>query len=183
MACAHRLFKQRGYEGATVELIADEADVSVTTFFRYFASKEDVFLVAFHTSLTRVEQAITGRPEGMPVITALRQVLEEMMADEPEALRESLEDARSVPALHGRVLTYEENIRQVLIDGFAADLGVAPSDLQPQMLATVVVGAFEAARASWIAAPTAVTFKSQIEQALDLAEQMSESIAQGRNPT
>ena len=55
-AAAH-LFLKRGYEAVTVEEIAAEVEVSPRTFFRYFASKEDV---------------LDGRPADEPILDALR---------------------------------------------------------------------------------------------------------------
>ena len=39
---ALRLFREQGYEGTTVGRIAEAAEVSESTFFRYFPTKEDV---------------------------------------------------------------------------------------------------------------------------------------------
>jgi AcrR family transcriptional regulator len=41
---ALRLFETRGYEHTTVEQIAEAAETSTTTFYRYFPTKEDVVL-------------------------------------------------------------------------------------------------------------------------------------------
>lgn len=173
-----RLFKQRGYEGTTVEMIADEAEISVTTFFRYFESKEDVFLASFRSVAEHVVQQIRERPPGVPVLDQVREVVIEASRDAPPATqsRTQLKAYDAVPELHERIREYEGQIQQALTEAFAQELGAPTDDLRPQMLAGAVIGSFSAARRAWFAGPRSTPFHEHLEQALDLVEEMAAPI-------
>jgi AcrR family transcriptional regulator len=67
---AYRLFEEQGYANTTVEQIADAAEVSPSTFFRYFPSKE---LVLMADDLDRVTvEALSRQPADLSPLQAFR---------------------------------------------------------------------------------------------------------------
>ena len=60
---ALRLFREQGYQRTTVEQIAAAAEVSPSTFFRYFPTKED--LVLQDDMDTRLVEAFERQPPGL----------------------------------------------------------------------------------------------------------------------
>ena len=67
-----RLFHERGFEGTTTEEIAAAVGVSQRTFFRYFASKEDVVLEAAEGVDQILFHALRARPTDEAPFRALR---------------------------------------------------------------------------------------------------------------
>jgi AcrR family transcriptional regulator len=177
IASAMKLCKARGYDGATVEMIAADAEVSVTTFFRYFESKDDVLLTSFDATRERIETAIRDREPGVPVMAALRDVMTEVLRESGLTRKRSdLRSIETVPRLHDRVRDYEERLQVVISEAFADELDVAVSDLRPQMLAGAVMGAFHASRRAWLDGPRDLTYGDHLMRALDLVERMVEPI-------
>src|SRR5437879_11261827 len=78
---AFELFARKGFEATTVEEIADAVEVSSRTFFRYFASKEDVALSPTEDLLATLLDTLAGRPPGEPALTALRHAAVEVLRD------------------------------------------------------------------------------------------------------
>ncbi|MFI6728611.1 TetR/AcrR family transcriptional regulator [Streptomyces sp. R-74717] len=60
---AARLFLAQGYERTTVDQIADAAEVSQRTVFRYFPAKEDLVLAPLTASGDALVTALRSRPE------------------------------------------------------------------------------------------------------------------------
>jgi len=69
---ALELFTTQGYERTTVDEIADAVDVSQRTFFRYFATKEDVAFAVQHMVEERFVRALTQRPPEEGPLDAMR---------------------------------------------------------------------------------------------------------------
>ena len=74
---AMRLFREHGYEETTVEQIAEAAEVSPSTFFRYFPTKEDVVLLDEYDDL--IVEAFRAQPPELTPLQAIRKALSEVM--------------------------------------------------------------------------------------------------------
>ena len=69
---ALELFAAKGYDGTAVREITDAVDVSERTFFRYFASKEDLVLSFVRDGAAGFARALADRPPQEDPLTAAR---------------------------------------------------------------------------------------------------------------
>src|SRR3954467_13009256 len=80
---AMRLFEEQGYAATTVDQIAEAADVSPSTFFRYFPSKEDVALSDEFDPL--IIAAMRNQPAGLDPIETIRRAIKAALAEISDA--------------------------------------------------------------------------------------------------
>src|SRR5262245_64989587 len=83
---AFRLIEENGYAATTVEQIADAAEVSPSTFFRYFPAKEAVLLA--DDLDPEILDALTEQPPELSPSQAVRQAYKAAMANMSEDERE-----------------------------------------------------------------------------------------------
>lgn len=67
------LFLERGFDEVGVKEVADAADVSVTTLFKYFPSKEALLFDQEADIEAALVNAVRGRPPGWSIVDALRE--------------------------------------------------------------------------------------------------------------
>jgi AcrR family transcriptional regulator len=139
---ALRLFREQGYAETTVEQIAEAAEVSPSTFFRYFPTKEDVVLQDDFDPIAIAK--FEALPADMHPVAALRAAMRETFAETPawqlEQFRELNRLTMSVPELRARAL--DEYLRSVRLAAelLAKRLGRDPSDIAIRTVAGAVVG-------------------------------------------
>ncbi|CAN5144046.1 TetR family transcriptional regulator [soil metagenome] len=144
---AYRLIDAQGYGNTTVEQIADAADVSTSTFFRYFPSKESV-LVA-DDLIEAVIDAFTTAPAELPPIAAYRHALSEMFgAMTPAEREEAITGQRlmySIPEARG--LLYGEYMRcmALIVEALQVRLQEPTSEFHRRIMAGAIVGVLMAA--------------------------------------
>jgi AcrR family transcriptional regulator len=156
---ALRLFARAGYANVTVDDIAAAAGISRRTFFRYFATKEDVLVADKRVRAEHVQAAFDARPPDEPVLASLHQVLTDVaheMAERREAMVLREEILAADPELRARVTGQLAPWTDLLIRSVAARLRADPAvDIRPALLVLASVAAFHAALRVWIADDTA----------------------------
>src|SRR6476661_3304092 len=75
------LFSRHGFDGTTVEEIADACEVSPRTFFRYFPTKEDVLFADADARRDRLLAVLAERPAAEPAFAALCAAMRTLTAD------------------------------------------------------------------------------------------------------
>jgi AcrR family transcriptional regulator len=144
---AFRLFEQRGYSATTVADIAAAADIAPRTFFAYFPSKEAVVFGDFDASFDELAARLRDRDEGETTFEALRAWIGDLIdadrdQDGREAVRHRLICDNEAVASHQRHIM--GRFEQLVADNVAVDLGDAPGDLQPKLVAAAAVAALMA---------------------------------------
>jgi AcrR family transcriptional regulator len=139
---ALRLFREQGYAQTTIEQIAAEAEVSASTVFRYFPTKEALVLHDMYDPL--LIAAFEAQPPEVRPIQALRRavrtVFADLPADEAALQRERMALVRSVPELRASML--DEFIRTVqqIADLVAVRVGRRRDDVAVLTLAGALLG-------------------------------------------
>src|ERR1039457_1948380 len=106
-AVAMRLILEQGFEKTTVEQIAAAAGLSRTSFFRYFATKEDVLLGHLEELGQKVRDALVARPAGEPAWQALRHAFDLLIEERNALPQQGLSVRRMLhdtPSLRARLL-------------------------------------------------------------------------------
>jgi AcrR family transcriptional regulator len=152
-----RLFQTQGYAATTVEQIAEAVEISPSTFFRYFSTKEAVVLTDEYDPL--LIAAFKAQPAELGPITALRRAFAEVFAALPaeqvaqERERQAL--ILSVPELRAGMLDALGQTVQMLAEVVAERIGRRADELAVRSLAGAVIGVSLAAMLAAVEDPSA----------------------------
>ena len=139
---ALRLFREQGYAATTVEQIAAAAEVSPSTFFRYFPTKEDVVLQ--DDMDVRMLEAFERQPPEMPPLAAMRAAWKEALAsftpEEMEIVTASTGLSLRVPEVRARAFDEFARVIVVMGEAIARRAGRPPQDANARVLAGAVIG-------------------------------------------
>ena len=142
---AKSLFAQRGYDAVTVAEIADAANVSVKTLFKYFESKEDLFFENEDELCERILASVRERAPGESALEAVRRQFEASTVGRPSILAEIEGFRRTVEGhatLQSRLRRMWERYEEALAELLASETGAAPYDPEPRMVAAQLISLF-----------------------------------------
>ncbi len=144
------LFISNGFDETPVERIAAAVGMSERTFFRYFASKDDVLEQLSARWRERTAELLAARPTDEPAWTSMRRSLDAFVeAATPDAFTlPLLRLIYSTPKLYGRHMLNMRRWREMFADGLRARTP-GTSELTLKLRATMAVACFEAARETW----------------------------------
>jgi mycofactocin system transcriptional regulator len=150
---ALELFAQNGFDDTTVDDIAQAAGIARRTFFRYFASKNDVVWGDFDGALQELRDQLRRVPADVPLMTGITEAVLSFNqlpagAEPQHRLRMSL--VLHTPALQAHSTLRYAGWRAVIAEHAASRLGTPADDFAPQLLAHQVLGSCVAAYEQWL---------------------------------
>ncbi|MFH9553500.1 TetR family transcriptional regulator [Streptomyces sp. NPDC051445] len=159
LRAAVELFTSRGYDGTTVDEIAEAVDVSQRTFFRYFAGKDEAALALVEMTVARFVRAVRERPPHEAPMEALRQAV----LDGWDSINEVVESVvpvelylrmyrvvESTPVLLAAHLRRSAEIEEDLARVIAEREGLDPdADPRPRLAVAVFSGVMRVTERQW----------------------------------
>ena len=131
-AAAFRRFAEQGYEATTVDQIAADADVSPSTFFRYFPTKEDLVISDDYDPL--LESALRARPVDEPLVESIRHAmiepLREIVAVDHDNMVMRMRILIDNPVVNARNQAELHRTRDVLLSVFCERSGRSPEEFE-----------------------------------------------------
>jgi AcrR family transcriptional regulator len=175
VSVAQDLFDEHGYQDTTVDAIASAAGMSRRTFFRYFASKEELVLGKYDLLGEQLIEAFRARADDEPLWPALRAMFDTALTaagggvdgDIPvHAIERIIDDT---PALRAGYLYRLELIQRSIADearqrAVRVSTPYAADDPAPEALVGAAFACMNAARATSVA--SYVTLATAVDKAM-----------------
>jgi AcrR family transcriptional regulator len=168
---ATRLFLEQGYDATTIEQIAAAVDISPSTFFNYFPTKEDVVFYDRYDPI--LASLITSGPAGETLSEAVFRALNQLsgaLEQEHEMLLGRIRLLLDVPELKARAWGEMERSRDFLTAIFAAKTGRDQGDLELRLVAMVLLVASLEAIFDWVARGGKGRLMDHVNQALEIVD-------------
>jgi AcrR family transcriptional regulator len=169
---ALRLFVVQGYEQTTIEQIAEAVEVSPSTIFRYFPTKEDLVLTDEYDAVMLA--SLAAGPAGELGVSAMRRVLGETFRDlvnqDPAMFLTRGHLMLEVPALRARLWGFLQENETALCQVFAAQSGRDPRDFELRVAAGAIIGGIMAVLTEWIQSDGRTEISTLLDRALLLLE-------------
>ncbi len=154
-AAAAQLVASRGLAGATVDRIADRADIGRATFFRYFSSKEDAVAEGMNAFwLNRITTALAAQPVHLTATEAVVGAFHELargFAEPEDQVRELATLTRSSETLDAWTLhiyvRYESAIAELIAPRIPQ---LAPQDPRPRLIGALAMATVRIALDDWL---------------------------------
>lgn len=154
---ALELFTRKGFDHTTVDEIADACNVSRRTFFRYFASKEDIFSGDKDVHESEMFDLIAARPADEPALASLRATLialaADLEADRPRMVAK-VRIINETPSLRSAGLEHEQGTIDLVVDALARRSEAEVDDearFRLRLVTQAAIGALRAAIDRWVA--------------------------------
>src|SRR6266704_3403773 len=150
------LFVDKGYDETTIDDLAAAAGMSKRTFFRYFASKEELVLGKYEYFGEQLSEDLAARPAGEPIWVSLRQIFERV-ADHVENDARRAESVamekivRDHPTLNASYLERVSRMQELVLEEARTRTG--RSDPADPRTAAIVGAAFSCLIAAWTTWP------------------------------
>ncbi|MEU2063078.1 TetR family transcriptional regulator [Streptomyces sp. NPDC013455] len=169
-AAAYALIRERGYDATTIERIAERAEVSPSTVFRYFPAKEDIVLTDEYDPL--MLQELRARPADEPWTDSLRHVIRKSLElseqEDPEVLRLRARLGVEVPAVRSRYFESMAETGRLLRQALGERTGRDPESLEVRVQAMALVGGMMEVSLYWAENGFQGELRDLMDRALDV---------------
>lgn len=151
---ALRLFTQYGFDATTLEELAGEAEVSRSTFFRFFPAKEAAAIEAEAELWTAHLAVLAARELSGPVLGELHEALAAAVTGLDPDWDERFVATRRLIAAESALLRYVEHyragVKDQMVTCLAGKLRLDADDLRLHILAELTTTAFSLSGRDWV---------------------------------
>jgi AcrR family transcriptional regulator len=174
MDIALRLFSEKGFDATTVEEICAEAEISPSTFFRYFPTKEAAAFPDEDDRIATVENELRARPEGEPLHVTIRRSALALVDHDLEAkgdFQARVELMGREPAILAYATKTQNEAAELFTRILAEQTGVDPhTDLRPRLVVSAAFAAVGAAWTAWVNEEGTGDLRVLVDEAFDLVD-------------
>ncbi|MFF7353276.1 MULTISPECIES: TetR/AcrR family transcriptional regulator [Streptomyces] len=171
-AATYALVEEQGYDATTIDQIAERAEVSPSTVFRYFPTKEDIVLTDEYDPL--ILEEIRARPADEPWSETMRYVLHRAiefgMDDDLAVSRLRTHLMVQVPAVRSRMMESMSATGRMLCEAIGERTGRDPDGLEVRVYAMSLIGALMETSMYWAENDHRDDFAALVDRTLDVME-------------